>query len=277
LRGKDARVIQNWGDHEMANQPTTAIIAVPTLPAKQVYVMAAIYLVVGLAIGYLFRASQLPSSSAQRGVVASGAAQGTQQRPGMPPQTGTSQANPHTGAMGARMPSISDMKQMADKKATPLLDQLKKDPNNSAVLAKLGAIYYATHQFKEAAAYYGKSLQTDPKNVGVRTMLAVTLDSDGDADGALAQLNQALTYDAKDSNALFDMGMIRLQGKKDPKGALAAWQRLLKSNPQLSADRKAEVQKLMADVQASISAQHGTGQERTEGAPGNAGQKTNSN
>jgi hypothetical protein len=47
------------------------------------------------------------------------------------------------------------------------------------------------------------------------------------------------------------------------------------------------VQKLMADVQASLSAQHGMGQqgtgqhgnaqEGTEGAPGNAGQKTNSN
>ena len=44
------------------------------------------------------------------------------------------------------------------------------------------------------------------------------------------------------------LGMIRLQGKGDGKGALAAWQKLLKSNPQLSADRKAQVQKLMADV-----------------------------
>jgi len=30
---------------------------------------------------------------------------------------------------------------------------------------------------------------------------------------------------------------------------VAAWQQLLKSNPQLSADRKATVQKLMADAQ----------------------------
>jgi cytochrome c-type biogenesis protein CcmH/NrfG len=43
--------------------------------------------------------------------------------------------------------------------------------------------------------------------------------------------------------------MIKLQGKKDSKGALAAWQLLLKSNPQLGADRKAMVQKLIADVQ----------------------------
>ena len=42
--------------------------------------------------------------------------------------------------------------------------------------------------------------------------------------------------------------MIKWQGKQDGSGALAAWQELLKSNPQLSADRKATVQKLMADV-----------------------------
>ena len=51
--------------------------------------------------------------------------------------------------------------------------------------------------------------------------------------------------------------MIRLQGKWDGKGAVAAWQQLLKSNPQLSDDRKAEVQKLMANVLTTLSSQNG--------------------
>jgi cytochrome c-type biogenesis protein CcmH/NrfG len=71
----------------------------------------------------------------------------------------------------------------------------------------------------------------------------------GDVDGAISQLQQALSYDPRDANSLFNLGMIEWQGKQDNKGALAAWQKLLKSNPQLSADRKATVQKLMADVQ----------------------------
>jgi cytochrome c-type biogenesis protein CcmH/NrfG len=71
----------------------------------------------------------------------------------------------------------------------------------------------------------------------------------GDVDGAISQLQQALHYDPKDANSLFNLGLFKWQGKKDGKGALAAWQQLLKSNPQLSADRKAQVQKLMADVQ----------------------------
>ena len=56
---------------------------------------------------------------------------------------------------------------------------------------------------------------------------------------------------------MFDLGIVKLNGKQDGKGALAAWQRLLKSNPQLSAERKATVQKLMAAVMTTLSDQNG--------------------
>jgi len=74
---------------------------------------------------------------------------------------------------------------------------------------------------------------------------------DGDIDGAIAQLQQSLVYSPKDANSLFNLGIIKWQGKQDGKGALAAWRELLKSNPQLSADRKATVQKMMATVKAN--------------------------
>jgi cytochrome c-type biogenesis protein CcmH/NrfG len=136
---------------------------------------------------------------------------------------------------------------------------LKSDPNNSALLIQVGAIYHSTRQFRQAAVYYGKAVQIDPANVTVRTKLASSLYRSGDVDGAIAQLNQALSYDSKDANALFDLGMIKMQGKGDGKGALAAWQKLLKSNPQLSEDRKAMVLKLMAEVQTTLGNQHGIG------------------
>jgi cytochrome c-type biogenesis protein CcmH/NrfG len=170
------------------------------------------------------------------------------------------------------MPSQRDMKRMADKQAEPLLEKLKNDPNNSALLLQVGAIYHTTRQFSEAAAFYGKAVQVDPKNVATRTKLAASLYRQGDVDGAIAQLNQALTYDPKDVNSLFDLGLIRLQAKRDDKGALAAWQQLLKTNPQLSPDRKATVQKLMTSVEASMIDQHGI-----EGGRSNGGHKANPN
>ena len=197
--------------------------------AKQVYAMAVISLVVGLAIGYLFRGSQSPAVPAQ-------------------PAASAQPAAP-AGGMGGQMPTLELMQQMADTNAAPLLEKLKGEPNNKDLLIQAGNLYEATHQFKEAAAYYDKALQIDPKNVPIRTQMASCLYYNGDVDGAISQLQQALHYDPKDVNSLFNLGMIKWQGKQDSKGAVAAWQQLLKSNPQLSAERKATVQKLMADVQ----------------------------
>lgn len=232
----------------MASEPTTASTSTPSLRVTQVYWMAAISLAVGLAMGFLLRGLQLST-------------------PPAPLVAKAGLAAPSDGAHGAgRMPSLEEMKHMADKQAAPLLEQLKRDPNNSALLMQIAGIYHTTHQFKQAAAYYDKARQVAPRNVALRTKLAASLYRSGDVDGAIAQLNQALSYDPKDANALFNLGLIRLQGKKDGKGALAAWQKLLKTNPQLSADRKAEVQKLMAGVLTMMGDQHGM-----QGAQGNDG------
>ncbi len=223
----------------MTDESTVPVSTVPTLRAAQVFSMAAFCLAVGLGIGYLMRGSQLAASSPKA----------------------TAQATAPTAPEGARpvghRPSLDEMRQMADKQAAPLLEKLKSNPNDSSLLVQVGAIYHTTHRFKEAAEYYTRALDTDPKNVAVRTKLASSLYRNGDVDGAIKQLNQALTYDPKDANALFDLGMIKLQGKGDPKGALAAWQRLLKTNPQLSPERKATVMKLMADVMTMMGDQHG--------------------
>jgi cytochrome c-type biogenesis protein CcmH/NrfG len=196
--------------------------------AKQVYAMAVISLVVGLAIGYLFRGSQ-------------------SQAPAQP--AANAQPTAPAGGMGGKMPSLEEMKQMAEKKPEPLLEKLKSDPNNKDLLVQVGNIYEATHRFKDAATFYGRALQVDPKNIVLRTQMASCLYYDGDVDGAITQLQQSLQDSPKDANSLFNLGMIKWRGKKDSKGAVAAWQQLLKLNPQLSPDRKAQVQKLMADAQ----------------------------
>jgi cytochrome c-type biogenesis protein CcmH/NrfG len=223
----------------MANQTNTESTGSPFLPAMHVYAMAVLCLVVGLGIGYLIWVPQSRVAT-------------TQPTAGIGPQSTQKAVK-----AGAPMHSPRDMKQMADKQAAPLLEKLKSDPNNSALLVQVGAIYHTTFQFNEAAAYYGKAVQNDPKNVATRTKLASSLYRSGDVDGAIAQLSQALTYDPKDANSLFDLGIIRLQAKRDAKGALAEWQQLLKTNPQLSPDRKAMVQKVIASVHASSSDQHG--------------------
>ena len=160
-----------------------------------------------------------------------------------------------TPSAAKRMPTLDDLKRMADRQAAPLLAKLKSDPRDSALLVQVAGIYHGSHQFKEAAGYYGKAVESDPKNVELRARLASSLYRSGDVDGAIAQLHEGLRYQPNDANSLFNLGMIELQGKGDGNGALATWQRLLRSNPQLSADRRAEVQKLMADVMTTLASQ----------------------
>jgi cytochrome c-type biogenesis protein CcmH/NrfG len=188
--------------------------------------MAAICLLLGLALGYLFRGSQAQPAAAS---------------------AATPTASPAIG-MPTQMPTLDQMKHMADKQAEPLLAQLKNDPNNVEVLKQVAQVYESTHQFKDAADYYRKALAVNPKDVATRTEMASCLYYNGDVDGALAQLQQALAVDPDDANSLFDLGMIRWKGKNDAAGALQAWNHLLKSNPKLEADKKSLVEKVIAEA-----------------------------
>ena len=150
------------GKPGMENKPTTASTARPASLWTRVYMKAVICLVVGLAAGYLFRGLQSPASSASSVAKASqptapGAAIGTRDVPSTG-QTSRTTARPQAAMGGRHMPSLGEMKQMADTQAAPLLEKLKTDPGNSALLAQVGAIYHTTHQFNQAASYFGRLL-----------------------------------------------------------------------------------------------------------------------
>jgi cytochrome c-type biogenesis protein CcmH/NrfG len=156
---------------------------------------------------------------------------------------------PHPPLSGRR-PSLEEMKQMADKQAAPILAKLDKEPNNTDLLVQAGGIYHGAHQFKEAAAFYDRAVAAKPSDVAIRSKLAASLFRMGAVDNAIDQLHEALRYSPTDANSLFNLGMIEWQGKQDAKSALAAWQKLLKTNPQLSVEQRVQVEHLMAQVKA---------------------------
>jgi len=214
----------------MTSQPVEPAASGSTWQPRQVYLMATICLLLGVALGYLFRGSETTIAIAR----APGAAQPSAQPPS-------------PGAMG-QMPTLEQMKHMADKQAEPLLAQLKQEPNNPALFLQIAKVYQSTHQFKEAAGYYGQSLNLNPQDVSARNAMASCLFYTGDTEGALDQLQQSLQQDPKDADALFNLGVIRWKGKNDPQGAVTAWESLLKLNPRLEPDKKSQVEKLIAEV-----------------------------
>ncbi len=141
------------------------------------------------------------------------------------------------------------MKRMADKQAGPLLDKLKSDPKDVQTLNKTALTYKSAHQFGEAITYFQKALAIDPKNVPIRTDMASCMYYTGDVDGAIAQLEKSLTYDPKHAGTLMNLGIIKWKGKDDVNGAIAAWQTLLKADPNFP--QKDRIESLIAEAKQS--------------------------
>ncbi len=193
-----------------------------TWTSTQVYVMSAICLLLGLAAGYLVRGPGQPVAVT------------TQASAGAP-----------AGVDPQQQPTPEMMKRMADTKAAPLLAQLQTSPNDPQLLAEIGNIYYDTQNYNEAIGYYKKSLAVK-EDLGVRTDMGTSYFYLGDSDTALAEFDRVLRADPKFENALFNVGMVKFQGKLDARGAVAAWEQLLKMNP--NHPRRADIEQMIAEA-----------------------------
>lgn len=187
--------------------------------SAQVYVMSAICLLLGIAVGYLVRG------------------------PGQPVQAAAAVESQEAAPPAQQQPTPDQMKHMADAKAEPLLAQLKTNPNDPQLLASIGNIYYDTQTYPDAIGYYKKSLDVrdDPN---VRTDMATAYYYAGDADTALAEFSRTLKSHPNFENALFNTGMVKFQAKLDFDGAVAAWEQMLKAYP--NTPRRAEVEQMIA-------------------------------
>jgi len=108
---------------------------------------------------------------------------------------------------------------------------LAQDPKNAGAAAALANKLYDAGRYSEAVPYYQQSLANNPTNVNVSTDLGTALFYAGRPDDALAQLQKSLAIDPKHGQTLFNIGIVRRDGKQDRKGAVEAWERLLASNP----------------------------------------------
>jgi hypothetical protein len=140
------------------------MVEVPNTPAasrlgwqpRQLAVVCVVCLATGVVAGYLLRGSAPApvQTSAARA-----------QAPATPqPAMGESAGQMQAQQMPQKMPTLGDMKRMADIKAAPLLPKLKSDSQNPRLQNQIGLIYESAHQFKEAAGYFERSLHYDPKN-----------------------------------------------------------------------------------------------------------------
>ena len=107
---------------------------------------------------------------------------------------------------------------------------MKKNPSDYDALIQLGNLYYDARQYPSAIQNYERALTIHPENADVRTDMGTAYWYAGNVDKALTEMQTSLKY-RPGSQTLFNLGWIRWQGKADPKGAVEAWEELLKDNP----------------------------------------------
>jgi Tfp pilus assembly protein PilF len=197
----------------------------------QAYLLAAVCLVLGVALGYLFRGSAAPVA----GVAQASAASDGNAAQGQPGQAQPNQAQPAQVQMNP-----AQQKVMVDQAVAPLLATLKISPDDFNTITQLANLYYDGRQYPEAVKYYQLALKLQPTNADVLTDFGTSLWFLGDADGAIAEFQKALSYHPDHPGTLFNLGVVRWEGKLDPKGAVQAWEDLLRRNPNYP--QKQEVQ-----------------------------------
>jgi cytochrome c-type biogenesis protein CcmH/NrfG len=191
----------------------------------QSLVMAAVLLVVGLALGYVIRGSRSGPGNA---------------KPAAP-----------VASMPASAPVPPEqLQRMADEQAKPIVEKLKSDPKDPALLAQLGDLRFDAAQYKEAIRYYERSLELDPKNTRVRADMANAYAYTGNPDRAISEYQTALKYDPKHGLSLLNLGMVQWHDKSDAKSAVETWEKLIKVNPQFA--QQVQVEKLIAKAKEHL-------------------------
>jgi tetratricopeptide (TPR) repeat protein len=201
--------------------------------SKQALLFVTICLMLGITGGWFIRGFQGPSRLSTTQAAAA--------QPAAPVL-----AAPASAAV-PQPPSPARMKEMADAQAAPQLEKLKSDPKNPDLLTSIGNLYYDAQQYTIAVDYYGRVLQARPSDVSVRTDMATAYWYLGNADEAIAQFNKALTYAPNNPNTLFNLGIVKWQGKRDSAGAIADFKKLLATNPNY--EQKDKVQQMLTEVE----------------------------
>ena len=186
------------------------------------WAVAVVILAIGVAIGYLFRGQS-----------------------SKPTSIGLNSNN-------QQAESVSSLQSRArlDAAVKPMLDRLKENPKDSALLVNIGNEYYDNHDWNKAIEYYRRSLRVQPANVDVRTDMGTAIWYGGDPQGAIHEYETALKYQPDSPQTLFNMGIVQWQGEHKGRAALKSWQTLLQKHPEYP-DRQ-KVEQLMQQVQTAL-------------------------
>src|SRR3990172_7729109 len=112
-------------------------------------------------------------------------------------------------------------------------ERLEANPKDLEALIALGNANFDIQRFDKARELYIRVLEINPMNISVRTDLASSYRNLGEVELALKELNQGLSIVSKHEAALYNLGVLLLNDKHDPKEAIETWEKLIATHPDL--------------------------------------------
>lgn len=208
--------------------------------SAQAYGLSVICLILGVVMGYLLHA---PAAATVPNASIPSASQAA--NPNGPPVDAAKMAQMQ------QQVTPEQMKSMADKAAAPLLEKLKQNPNDADLLAQIAIMYGKGQQFDVSEQYFERAVKVRP-SAEMYTDLASAYHYGGQEDKCIESLKHALEIDPKFANALLNLGILEMRVKGDNKGAIALWEKLIKTNP--DNPHRAEIEQMIAKAKQSGSA-----------------------
>lgn len=224
-------------DRDYNRTPNNSTSVPATWTSREAYLLAAICLIAGIALGYLFHGSSSPIGKTD-GSSAAADASNAMAAATAPPGMGS--------ASGAQMPSMEQIQRMT----AALEERVKNNPADVDALVQLGNLYMDHGQYQQAIGYYQNALKLQPKDPNVRTDLGTCYFNTGDSKRALAEFDTVLKENPNYAQTLFNVGVVQSQGLQNYKAAIEAWQKLLDTNPNY--EHRDKVQQMIAEAKSKM-------------------------
>jgi cytochrome c-type biogenesis protein CcmH/NrfG len=174
---------------------------------------------------------------------------GTQNAPARPfaqaaaPVAAPMAAQAPMGAPPAAAPAIDE------GQATALRNIAEKDPANVQSRVQLGNMYFDAERYQDAIEWYEAALKLSPNDVNVSTDLGVCFYYTNQPERAVRQLEESLRIDPRHAKSLLNLGIVKAFGKQDLAGAAAAWEQVIKIDP--NSQEAQAAQRSLANLQAA--------------------------
>jgi cytochrome c-type biogenesis protein CcmH/NrfG len=128
-------------------------------------------------------------------------------------------------------PAANQPPPLDDAKVQGLMTIIKSDPKNAGAQVQLANTYFDAQRYDDAIKWYEEGLKLDPKNVDASTDLGVSYFYSNRTDEALRQFDYSLKINPTHTKTLLNQGIVLAFGKRDMKGATAAWEKVVQLAP----------------------------------------------